>query len=75
MNGRAWTEDELSTLRRLAAAGLSDGEIGAALGRAREIVLRKRKDLGVRPGQSMAMSVALARLLARRRAARRGGSM
>ena len=71
MNGRAWTADELSTLRRLVAAGLTDGQIGAALGRARETVLRQRKAQGLRPGQSLAMSVALARLHARRRAARR----
>lgn len=67
MNGRAWTADELSTLRRLVAAGLTDGEIGTALGRARETVLRKRKALRLQAGQSMGMSAALGRLHARRR--------
>lgn len=66
MNGRAWTADELSTLRRLVAAGLTDGEIGIALGRARETVLRKRKALRLQPGQSPAMTAALRRLHARR---------
>jgi len=67
MNGRAWTADELSALRRLVAAGLTDGEIGGALGRARETVLRKRKELRLQAGQSLAMGVALGRLRARRR--------
>lgn len=75
MNGRAWTADELSTLRRLVAAGLTDGQIGTALGRARETVLRKRQALSLQPGQSLALSVALARLHARRLAARRGRSV
>jgi|EndMetStandDraft_6_1072998.scaffolds.fasta_scaffold1606186_2 IS30 family transposase len=67
MNGRAWTADERSTLRRLVAAGLTDGEIGTALGRARETVQRQRKALRLRSGQSLAMSAALGRLHARRR--------
>jgi IS30 family transposase len=67
MNGRAWTADELSMLRRLVVAGLTDGEIGTALGRARETVQRKRKALRLQRGQSPAMTVALGRLRARRR--------
>lgn len=67
MNGRAWTADELSTLRRLVAAGLTDGEIGTALGRARETVQRKRTELRLRSGHSPAVTAALARLHARRR--------
>ncbi len=67
MNGRAWTADELSTLRRLVASGLTDGEIGDALGRAREVVQRKRKALRLESALSREMSVALARLHARRR--------
>lgn len=72
MNGRAWTADELSTLRRLVASGLTDGEIGDALGRAREVVQRKRAALRLEPGQSEAMTAASWRLKARSRA--RAGS-
>jgi hypothetical protein len=71
MNGRGWTADEIARLRDLVAAGWTDGRIGEALGRARETVLRKRAALRLEPGQSEAMTAAVWRLKARRRA---GGS-
>ena len=67
MNGRGWSADDLATLRRLVAAGRTDTRIGAALGRARETVLRKRAALGLEPGQSEEMTAAVRRMSERRR--------
>jgi ParB-like chromosome segregation protein Spo0J len=68
MNGRCWSADDLAALRRLVAAGWTDARIGEALGRARETVQRKRAALCLEPGQSEAMTAAVWRLNARRRA-------
>jgi len=46
MNGRLWTADDTATLRRMAGAGYSDGEIASHLGFARETVTRRRLTLG-----------------------------
>lgn len=46
MNGRPWTPDDSATLRRMAGAGYSDGEIAAHLGFCRETVTRRRLCLG-----------------------------
>lgn len=67
MNGRGWSADDLAALRRLVAEGWTDARIGAALGRARETVQRKRTALRLEPGQSKAMTAAVRRLAARRR--------
>lgn len=71
MNGRGWSGEEIAALRRLVAAGWTDGRIGSALGRARETVQRKRTALRLEPGQSEAMTAAVWRLKARRRAGSR----
>ena len=46
MNGRPWTADCTATLKRMAGAGYSDGEIAAHLGFCRETVTRRRLTLG-----------------------------
>jgi hypothetical protein len=66
MNGRCWSTDDLAALHRLVAAGWTDARIGAALGRARETVQRKRAALRLEPGQSEAMTAAVRRLKTRR---------
>ncbi len=45
-NGRTWTPDDSATLRRMAGAGYSDGEIAQHLGFCRETVTRRRLCLG-----------------------------
>jgi hypothetical protein len=50
MNGRPWTADDTATLRRMAGAGYSDGEIANHLGFARETVTRRRLCLGYTAG-------------------------
>lgn len=50
MNGRLWTADDTATLRRMAGAGYSDGEIASHLGFARETVTRRRLCLGYTAG-------------------------
>ena len=50
MNGRTWTADDTTTLRRMAGAGYSDGEIASHLGFARETVTRRRLCLGYTAG-------------------------
>ncbi len=72
MNGRGWSGEEIAALHRLVAAGWTDARIGTALGRAREVVQRKRAALRLEPGQSEAMTAASWRLKARSRA--RAGS-
>lgn len=46
MNGRPWTPDDSATLKRMARAGYSDGEIARHLGFCRETVTRRRLCLG-----------------------------
>jgi orotate phosphoribosyltransferase-like protein len=46
LNGRTWTPDDTATLRRMAQAGYSDGEIASHLNFARETVTRRRLCLG-----------------------------
>lgn len=41
-NGRAWTPSHTATLKRMASAGYSDGEIAQHLGFCRETVTRRR---------------------------------
>ena len=68
MNGHGWSVDDIACLRRLVAAGWTDARIGKELDRARETVQRKRVALRLEPGQSAAMTAAVRRLKARRRA-------
>lgn len=49
-NGRTWTPDDTATLRRMARAGYSDGEIAQHLGYCRETVTRRRLCLGYTAG-------------------------
>lgn len=46
MSGRAWTQEATATLKRMAAAGYTDGEIADHLGYCRETVTRRRLCLG-----------------------------
>jgi hypothetical protein len=66
---RAWSPEDLSRLRRLVALGWHDAQIGEELGRDRVVICRKRRALDLKPGQSHAMTVAIRRIRARRRAA------
>jgi hypothetical protein len=50
MRGRTWTPDDTATLRRMARAGYSDGEIAQHLGYCRETVTRRRLCLGYTAG-------------------------
>lgn len=66
MNGRAWTPDDTAKLRRLAASGMTDGEIGRALNRDTKCVGRKRREIGIERGMSRDLRTMLARLNMRR---------
>lgn len=46
MNGKPWTADCTATLKRMAGAGYTDGEIAQHLGFCRETVTRRRLYLG-----------------------------
>lgn len=46
MNGKPWTPDDTATLKRMAGAGYTDGEIAQHLGFCRETVTRRRLCLG-----------------------------
>lgn len=70
MNGRQWTPEETSMLRRLVAAGMTDGEIGEKMGRHRQIVQTKRSALGIAPGRPTAYNGLMARINLRRQLAR-----
>ncbi len=69
-HGRSWTMDEVTTIRRMAAAGRSDGEIAMALGRHPKVVGRKRRDHGIACGVTPVLSGRLGRLVALDRARR-----
>jgi hypothetical protein len=64
-----WTEEATATLRRMASAGYTDGEIARHLGRDRTCILRKRQRLRINPGLPPAMIAMLARISMRRRLA------
>lgn len=65
-NGRTWGEADKSTLRRLVASGMTDAQIGEAMGRDRDFIGRKRTTLGLRPGVSPPLVAMMARINARR---------
>ncbi len=69
MNGRMWSQDESATMRRMAEAGYTDGEIARHLGRDRPFICRKRNQLRIERGFSPGMLKALARVNMRRRMA------
>lgn len=69
-HGRPWTADDDGRLRRLVAAGMTDGQIGEEMDRHPDFIRHKRNDAGLRPGQSAVMTAMLARLTVRRRMAR-----
>jgi len=47
VNGRRWTAEHTATLKRMAAAGYSDGEIARHLGFAAVTVFYRRTHLGI----------------------------
>jgi hypothetical protein len=59
-----------ATIRRMAKAGYSDSEIGEHIGRDRQFVGRRRRELGIQPGQPPAIRAMMARLHLRRLCAR-----
>lgn len=61
-----WTADEIGTLRRLAAAGYTDGEIAERLRRSRAEIQGKRHRLGITAGMSPGLKGMLLRLSVRR---------
>lgn len=64
--GRPWTADDAARLRRLVAAGCTDGEIAEAMARHPDLIRRHRREAGLAPGQSHAATVALMRVNRRR---------
>lgn len=68
-NGRDWDPDEKATLRRMSAAGYSDGEIGLKLDRHPKCVGRMRRDMRIEPGQPAMLRAMIARLAFRRQTA------
>lgn len=69
-NGRNWALVDDVTLRRLVAAGLNDHQIGALMHRHHKLIGLKRRENGLRPGQSAVFTAVMARVNARRRMAR-----
>lgn len=65
-NGREWTGDDDSTLKRMAGAGYTDAEIAEHMKRDRDLIGRKRRDLKLRPGTPPALIAAMARINTRR---------
>ena len=66
---RPWSPEATATLKRMAGAGYTDGEIARHLGRDRTCILRKRQRLRINPGLPPAMIAMLARINMRRRLA------
>lgn len=61
-NGRPWTLNELATLRRMARARYSDGEISREIKRHPKCVGEKRRELRIERGHSEALQAIMARL-------------
>lgn len=66
-NGRPWTADDTATLRRMARAGYSDAEIGTHIGRDRQWVGRRRREMGITSGFNPALGAMVARWNIRRK--------
>lgn len=64
--GRPWSADDAARLRRLVAAGCTDGEIAEAMARHPDLIRRRRREAGLAPGQSRAATIALMRVNRRR---------
>ncbi len=64
--GRPWTAEDGAQLRRLVAAGCTDGEIAETMTRHPDLIRRHRREAGLAPGQSRAATVALMRVNRRR---------
>lgn len=47
MNGKAWAIEHTDTLRRMAAVGYTDAEIGSQTGHCAETVRRQRTAMGL----------------------------
>ena len=62
MNGRPWTTDDTSTLRRLLKAGRTAAQIGAEMKRHPVLVRAKTRALGLKPGQAAIYSAMMARI-------------
>lgn len=58
--------DESQTIRRMAQSGRTDSEIGHHIGRDRQYVGRRRREMGIQPGQPPALRAMVARLHLRR---------
>lgn len=66
---RPWTPDDTATLRRMRAAGYSDGAIAEHMDRDRGYIVRKGQKHQILPGITRMHIVALARVNMRRRMA------
>ena len=64
--GRPWTADDAARLRRLVAAGETDGAIGEAMGRHPDTIRRQRRAAGLAAGQSRAATIMMMRVNRRR---------
>jgi phosphotransacetylase len=64
--GRPWSADDAARLRRLVAAGETDGAIGEAMGRHPDMIRRQRRAAGLAPGQSRAATIMMMRVNRRR---------
>ena len=65
-NGRPWSPADTATLRRMARAGYTDGEIGRHIGRHPKCVGEKRREERIEPGQPPALRIVTARIVLRR---------
>lgn len=66
MRGKPWSPDDTATLKRMAGAGYSDGEIAEHMKRDRDLIGRKRREMGICPGVSPALAMMMARINSRR---------
>jgi len=64
--GRPWSADDAARLRRLVAAGETDGAIAAAMDRHPDMIRRQRRAENLAPGQSRAATVMMMRVNRRR---------
>jgi hypothetical protein len=67
---KALQGDEAATIRRMAQSGATDAEIGRQIQRDRQYVGRRRRELGIDPGQPPRLRAMMARLHLRRLCAR-----
>ena len=65
-NGRPWSPDDTSELRRLAKSGMTDAQIGERMGRDVKLIGRKRRDHQIESGASPAAKAIMSRINLRR---------